>query len=75
MTASTAPRPRPTDARRALQDCIQHCAKSRDERGRWRAQRTCLAALDLAHPDGGSANTAAACAARRIGAWLAGAGA
>lgn len=57
-------------ARAAIRACIDHCRSRRDERGRWRAEDTCAAALATT----GSAAIADACAAaaRRIGAWLAG---
>lgn len=55
---------RPTAAQ-ILQRCIARCTRSRDGRGRWRAERDCTAEL-------GGSQLDARCvgAARRIGEWL-----
>jgi hypothetical protein len=49
--------------------CIRRCARHRDGRGPWQAERVCAAALVR---DGGDPKIAAdvAAAARRIGKWL-----
>lgn len=61
----------PTTAAAAatLQRCIARCAKSRDGRGRWRAERDCTAELG-----GRPLDERCAAAARRIGEWLGSAG-
>ena len=57
--------------RQTVQLCIDRCARSKDGRGRWRAERDCL--QQLAKAGGHDANAArTAAAARRIGEWLAG---
>lgn len=53
--------------------CIDDCMRAPDERGRWRPKAECEVKLAW----GGeptAADRAAAAAARRIGAWLAGVG-
>jgi hypothetical protein len=51
--------------------CIDRCARSKDGRGRWRAERDCH--VQLVKAGSGDANAArTAAAARRIGEWLAG---
>lgn len=50
-----------------LQRCIARCTRSRDGRGRWRAERDCTAELG-----GRQIDADCAAAARRIGEWLAG---
>ena len=53
--------------------CIDRCARAKDGRGRWQAERDCAAAIVNR---GGDAKIAAdvAAAARRIGTWLRSAG-
>ncbi len=52
-----------------LHDCIARCARYRDGRGRWRAERDCAEALG-----GRQLDADCAAAARRIGEWLGGLG-
>jgi hypothetical protein len=59
---------RPTSAQ-ILQRCIARCTRSRDGRGRWRAERDCTAELG-----GRPLDDRCAAAARRIGEWLGSAG-
>lgn len=59
---------RPTAAQ-ILQRCIARCTRSRDGRGRWRAERDCTAELG-----GRPLDAQCAAAARSIGEWLASVG-
>ena len=55
----------------AIGECITRCRMSRDERGRWRAERRCAEALKQPMAGDDWIARAQAAAARRIGAWLA----
>ena len=60
-----------SNTRELVQQCIDRCAKAKDGRGRWRAERDCLQQLaDMGCSPAVAADTAGA--ARRIGEWLAG---
>ena len=60
--------------RAAISACIVRCSSAHDERGRWRAEARCATALQATGAAPALADHCAA-AARRIGAWLATAGA
>lgn len=64
--------PRTERCRQIVLACITACAKARDERGRWRAEKRCTEQLHTLAPVG-NATIDAACsaAARRLGSWLA----
>lgn len=53
------------DAARILRRCIERCARHRDGRGPWQAERACAASLG-----GSPIDRASAAAAARLGVWL-----
>ena len=51
----------------ALLLCVRRCADAQDERGRWRAEAACRAALQGTAPVLSAGDAAAAAAARAVG--------